>query len=81
MIIIREELTIFKSIMTSFHVFDNTEKFDEYKEQMSLLDLGLTNRTYNKIDKTILKFLTIDNFKNTTMENFIKIQKILQEQL
>lgn len=79
MIIIKEELQIFNSSMISYNVFDNVDEFHDYKIQMELLDGGTPKkRIYTEISKTILKFLVVDAFKDTTMENFIKIQEIIK---
>lgn len=79
MIIIKEELRIFNNSIISFNVFNDVDAFNDYKIQMELLD-GSTpkKRTYTEISKTILKLYVVDVFKNTTMENFIKIQEIIK---
>jgi hypothetical protein len=79
MIIIKEELRIFNSSMISYNVFDDVDEFNDYKIRMELLDSGTPKkRTYTEMNKTILKFLVVDAFKDTTMENFIKIQEIIK---
>lgn len=79
MLIVKEELRIFNSIMISFHAFDSAEKFDEYKEQMTALDFGTSRiRTYAEVHKSVAKELTLDAFKDTTLENFMKIMGIVK---
>lgn len=79
MLIIKEEISIFNSIMTSYHVFDNKEKFEDYKEQMNVIDFGTPRkRLYWEIDKSIINQMSLDALKDTTIGNFIKIIEIVK---
>lgn len=79
MIIIREDcLTVF-SIISSYHVFNNAEEFEKYKEQIELLDLETSRkRSFCEISKTIMKEIPLDQLGSTTMKNFAKLMEIVK---